>query len=184
MTMTDTERRALYAMLSATPNKTPDQARVIAQTILLSHLDRLELDVRNELTRLAVEAEQARDYASRMYYPFLTPPSEPELISSTENADYFSPAQRQEVRVQARHLKEFCKANGLREAEMAKVGMGETEEHRGWIRHSGYGGPMELGQPFRHPRPQAPARSVDVPRSKETAFRFAPPRVDWTPADK
>ena len=182
MPMTNEERQALSVLLADIPNPDPAQARDLAQTILLSHLDRLEDDIRKELFRLVVEAEQSRDHASRMYYPFLSPPSEPELLNSTENTDFYTPAQRQEYRVQVRDLAAFSAEHGLRESEMVKVGLGQIESHKGWIRRGGYGGPMELGQPFQRPRPAAPARSVDVPREQQTVFRWAKERIDWKPS--
>lgn len=182
MTFTNDERKALYTLLADIPNPDPAQARDLAQTILLSNLDRLAEDVRRELERMEGERRRDVENAGRYYYTFLSPPSEPELINSTENTDYYAPPQRQEYRVKVRDLAAFCKQHGLREKEMVKVGLGQIEDHKGWTHRGGYGGPMELGQPYQRPRPvEAPAQRANGPKEKRTVFRFAPKPIDWFP---
>lgn len=182
MTFTNDERKALYALLADIPNPDPAQARELAETILMSNLDRLAEDVHRELVRLEGERRQDADRASRMYYTFLAAPSEEKLVNSTSNTDFYEPPQRQEYRVQVRHLTAFCKEHGLRESEMVKVGMGEIESHRGWERRGGYGGPMELGRPYQKPRPAALVRPADGPKEKRYVFRWALRPIDWTPS--
>lgn len=182
MTFTNDERKALYARLADTPNPDPSQARELAETILLADLDRLEEDVRRELTQLMVEAERNKDHASRMYYKFLAPAPDggkPKLVNSGKDVDWYAKPQRQVYKVQVRHMKQFCKAHKLNEKDMHLVGMGELESHRGWERTSDIGELMQLGRPFQKPREEVPA--ADGRKEVRYLFQWAPKPIDWTP---
>lgn len=186
MTMTNDERKALSRLLADTPDRDPNQARDMAQTILLSELDRLAEDIRSELDRM--EGEQKRDMEQwqRHYYIFLAPlpagGDKPKLVNATKDIDWYERPQRQGYKVQLRHLKAFCRDHGLREKEMVKVGDGDIYEHRGWIRKPGLGPSMLLGREWREPKPEVDmTRPAEGRKENRFIFKYALPDLAWTP---
>ncbi len=162
--------------------------QALARDILLTDLDTLTEEIQQELGRWKQSRAEALDFAGRQYYKFVAPPSEdkPRLVYENKDTEFYEPIQRQTYKVRVRDLAAFCKAHGLREKEMVRVGMGEIRDHRGWERSREFGDNFFLGQPYMEPRPEVPQ---DTPaggrKERRMLFRYALPDLDWLPgADK
>jgi hypothetical protein len=186
MNLNDQHRKAFYALLAEAKSLDPEQAEDMARTILLADLDKVEAEIRNELVRIQGQQQRDMDQWQRHYYIFLAPlaagEDKPKLVNATKDIDYYERPQRQGYKVQLRHLKAFCKEQGLKEKEMVKVGEGDIYEHRGWIRKPGLGPTMLLGREWREPMPEVDmTRPAEGRKENRFLFRYALPDQDWTP---
>lgn len=163
--MNQENRQFILDQLNANANPNEKEIARLAQELLHFQAER---EVRAVVGQHQAHLAAMHAAQQHQWFPFLAPMpkgAKPTVVSESDTGQMLLPPVRQSYKVRLVNLQAFCAEHHLDYAAMYQVGMGEQEEHRGWVRCPwSLGVAFEMGQPFKQPRPVA-VDPDDLPRN-------------------